>query len=103
MVDRLVQEVEFGWAMRISAFLIVFMLIIANLTVKSRIPPSSTPLALMEFVHPLKEIHFLLVCVGCFLFFFGMFLHLNFIIVQARANGMSAHLVGYIVAILNAA
>ena len=102
MVERLVREVGFGWAMRTSAFLILFMLIIANLTVKSRIPPSPKPLVMMEFVHPLMEVPFLLICIASFLFFLGMFLPLNFIIVHARVNGMSPHLAGYLLAILNA-
>lgn len=102
MVERLVQEVGFGWAMRISTFLILFMLIIANLTVKSRLPPTPKSLILMEFIHPLMEIPFLLLCIGSFLFFLGLFLPLNFIILQAKANGMSAHLAGYLLAILNA-
>jgi len=102
MVERLVQEVGFGWAMRISAFLILFMLIIANLTVKSRIPPSPKPLVLMEFIYPLMEAPFLLLCIASFLFFLGLFLPLNFIILQSQAVGMSAHLAGYLLAILNA-
>lgn len=103
MVERLVGQVGFGWTMRICAFLIAFLLIIANLTVKSRIPPSPKPLDLMEFVRPLTEATYLLVAVGCFLFFFGLFLPFNFIILQARERGMSSNLAGYLIPILNAA
>lgn len=102
MVERLVQEVGFGWAMRISGFLILLMLLIANVTVKSRIPPSPKPFILMEFIHPLMEVPFLLLCIASFLFFLGLFLPINFIILQAEAVGMSAHLAGYLIAILNA-
>ena len=102
MVERLIQEVGFGWAMRTAAFLILFMLIIANLTVKSRVPPSPKPLILMDFIHPLMELPFLLVSIGSFVFFLGLFLPLNFIILQAKADGMSVHLAGYLLAILNA-
>lgn len=102
MVERLVQKAGFGWAMKVSASLILFMLILANLTVKSRIPPSPKPVVLMEFVHPLKEIPVLLVCIGCFFFFFRLFLPLSFIIVEARADGMSAQLLGHLLVILNA-
>ena len=55
MVQRLVGEVGFGWTMRICAFLILALLIVANLFVKSRIPPHPRPVKLMDFITPLTE------------------------------------------------
>ncbi|KAI9830253.1 MAG: hypothetical protein M1819_005780 [Sarea resinae] len=101
MVEHLQYEVGFGWTMRICAFMILGMLVIANLTVKSRLPPSPKPLDMMEFIHPLKERPFILVVAASFLFFFGMFLPFNYIIVQGTASGMSSRLAGYLPAILN--
>jgi hypothetical protein len=40
MVVHLIPEVGFGWALRICAFLILALLIFANLTVRSRIAPT---------------------------------------------------------------
>jgi hypothetical protein len=71
MVQRLIPEVGFPWAMRITAFVVLFMLIIANLTITSRLPPRASPFDVMEFVDPLKEFPFVLVCFGCFIFFLG--------------------------------
>lgn len=76
--------------------------IIANLTVKSRIPPSPKPLDLKEFFVPLKEVPFALVAAGCFLFFLGMFLPINYVILYAMKKGMSASLSRYLVSIMNA-
>lgn len=56
MVQRLVVEVGFGWTMRICAFLILGLLIVANLTIRSRIPPQPKPVKLVDFVKPLKEV-----------------------------------------------
>jgi MFS family permease len=103
MVEHLVREVGFGWAMRISAFMILGMLIISNIFIKSRIPPQPRPLELMEFVTPLQEVPFFLLTMAMFLFFFGMFLPFVFIIVQADRYGMSQNLAGYLVPILNGA
>lgn len=64
MVQRLVVEVGFGWAMRSVAFLILFMLIVANLTVTSRFPHFPKPLVFKEFVQPFGELPFLLVTIG---------------------------------------
>ena len=106
MVDHLVVEVGFPWTMRICAFLILGCLIVANLTVKSRLPPSPKPLRLMEFITPLGEAPFLLVVIASFFFFFGLFLPFNFIIIAATtppSGHMSFALASYLLAILNAA
>lgn len=102
MVDKLVDEVGFAWAMRISAFLILGLLIYANLTIKSRIPPNPRPWSIREFIDPLKEIPFLLVVSASFLFFFGMFLPFTYIILEAEHEGMSHDLAAYLISILNA-
>ena len=102
MVDKLVEEVQFAWAMRISAFLILGLLIYANLTIKSRLPPTPRPWSIREFTDPFRELPFFLVVMASFLFFFGMFLPFTFIILEAQHNGMSHNLAAYLISILNA-
>ena len=77
MVSKLIPEIGFPWTMRAAAFMILGMLIIANLTVKSRLSPKPKSVNLMEFVRPLKEPAFLLMCIAGFMFFFGTFLPFN--------------------------
>lgn len=103
MIRRLIVTVGFGWSMRITAFLILFMMVFANLTVRSRLPPKGmTPWVLSEFISPFKELPYASIVVGGFLFFFGMFLPFNYLPVYAQRNGMSDDLSNYLVAILNA-
>lgn len=102
MVERLVADLGFAWAMRISAFLILGLLLYANLTIKSRLPPTKRPWSIMEFVDPFRELPFALVVVASFLFFFGMFLPFTFIILEAHYQGMSRSLAAYLISILNA-
>ncbi len=102
MVTKLIPEIGFPWAMRSAAFTLLGMLIIANLTVKSRLEPRPKPLVIMEFIRPFKDIPFLLVTLGSWFFFFGMFLPFTYIILQAQADGMSANLSNYLIPILNA-
>ena len=83
--------------MRIAAFLILFMMIIANLTITSRMPPFPKPLDVFEFTRPFKELPFTLVCFGSFVFFLGMFLPINYIILEAIHLGMGPDLAGYLV------
>jgi MFS family permease len=82
MVTRLIASAGFPWTMRACAFLILGMLVIANFTVKSRLPPRPRKLELMEFIRPLKEPAFTLLCIASFFFFFGTFLPFNYVILQ---------------------
>ncbi|KAJ5871303.1 uncharacterized protein N7529_003656 [Penicillium soppii] len=102
MVTRLIPEVGFPWAMRICAFLILFMLVIANLTIKSRLPHRPKPFDILSFLRPLAELKFALTLAGAFCFFWGMFLPFTFVITQAERYGMSQNLAGYLIPILNA-
>jgi len=103
MVERLVREVGFGWAMRITAFLILGMLIIGNITLKSRHPPTQKKFEIKEFFTPFLEVPFLLLTISSFFLYLGGFLPFNFIITQAKANGMSPELADYLVPIINGA
>lgn len=102
MVNHLVGSLGFGWTIRAVAFMLLGIVIIGNLTVKSRLPPSKRPFVFKEFVTPYTEPVFLLTTIGSFLLYLGGFLPFNFVIVQAQANGMSASLAGYLVSIINA-
>jgi predicted MFS family arabinose efflux permease len=103
MVDHLVTEVGFGWAIRISAFMILALLIIGNLTVVSRLQPNPRPITLRQYITPLTEAPYLLTTIASFLFYLGLFLPINYIQVQATTYGMSAPLAAYLIPILNGA
>ena len=66
MVNRLIREVGYGWAMRISAFLILFLLVVANLAVKSRLPPRPQSQTKEELIRPFKETSMMLLVGGAF-------------------------------------
>lgn len=103
MVERLVVRIGFGWAMRSTAFLFLGLLIIGNLTVKSRLPPPGRKFDAKEFVTPFAERPFALLTAAGFMIYLGAFLPFTFIIVQAKAEGMSTRLADYLVPIINAA
>jgi len=103
MVTHLIERIGFGWAMRICAFLILFLLTIANLTVKSRIAPQPRTVSLLDFLKPFTEVTYLLSVVGNFLFTFAFFMPISYIVVEATLSGMGTQLAQYLVAILNAA
>lgn len=103
MVSQLINKVGFSWTMRICAFLILFMMIIANFTIKSRMPPHRRRFDILDFVRPLREPPFAITTMAAFLFFFGMFLPIDYIILEAGSYGMSDYMAEYLVPILNGA
>jgi len=102
IVSRMIPEVGFGWAMRTCAFLILGLLIFANLTVRSRLPPSPRPFHPMAFIRPLGELPMALTTLAAFFFYWGMFPVFSFVTAVANGRGMSLSLAQYLVSILNA-
>ncbi|KAG4425385.1 hypothetical protein IFR04_001535 [Cadophora malorum] len=103
MVTRLIDSVGYGWAMRISAFMILVLLGIANMTIKSRFPPNPQVVTKAQLAAPFREPAFLLTMFGLALFTFGQFVPINYLVVEAMSSGMRYSLAHYLVAILNAA
>ncbi|KAH6632913.1 major facilitator superfamily domain-containing protein [Boeremia exigua] len=103
MTSRLIPSLGYGWTMRVSAFLILALLILAMLTVKSRFPPNMQRITKEQLAAPFHEPEFLALNTGLCLFTFGMFIPINYLAVEAAANGMSPDLARYLVAIFNAA
>lgn len=104
MVARLIDEVGFGWTMRICAFLILFLLLIANFVIKSNRPPPPPKAPMKDkLVQPFKELPFLGVMAGVFFFNFGYFVPITYLVVQGIDAGMRPNLAQYLVPILNAA
>uniref|UniRef100_A0A093V7G9 Riboflavin transporter MCH5 n=1 Tax=Talaromyces marneffei PM1 TaxID=1077442 RepID=A0A093V7G9_TALMA len=102
ILEHLLGRLDFGWAIRICTFINLVLLVIALPTVTSRLPPHPKPVSLWYYLRPLKGIRFLMLSPGCALFYLGMYLPFNFIIVQALYEGMSPALAGYLIPILNA-
>lgn len=102
MVQELIPKVGYEWAMRTCAFFILGLCVIANATMKSRLPPKPRAVNPIDFIRPFKEVTFFFTAFSVFLFLFGLFLPYNYVIVHARSNGMSDYLAGYLVPIMNA-
>lgn len=102
-LEHLLNSLGFDWVIRICTFINLALLVIALPTVTSRLPPTPKPVSVMDHIRPLKEGPFLMLSGGCALFYLGMYLPFNYIIVQAEYEGMSAGLAGYLIPILNGA
>lgn len=102
LVTHLIRDAGFGWAMRTCAFLMLALLTVANLTIRPYNPPKPRRLTLTELVKPLKELQFVLLIVGLFIFTYGFYAPINYLPAQAISVGMSPNLVQYLLPILNA-
>ncbi|KAH7020744.1 putative MFS transporter [Microdochium trichocladiopsis] len=102
MLSRLVQSVGYPWAMRAAAFLILALLVVANCTVKARLPPNPQRLTPAQLAQPFKEVPFLGLLAGMVLLTFGIYIPINYIQVEALQAGMRPELAGYLVTTLNA-
>ncbi|KNG85115.1 monocarboxylate transporter [Aspergillus nomiae NRRL 13137] len=103
MLSRLLPRIGFGWSLRISGFMVLAMLIIANLTVRSRIAPVPRPVKLTDYIGPFSELPFILLMLASCCGFFAMFVPINYVIVEAQEDGVNRDLAGYLLTILNAA
>ncbi|KAK1999418.1 major facilitator superfamily transporter [Colletotrichum falcatum] len=102
MVTRLIKSVGFPWAMRTCAFMILGLLVIANLTVRAFHPPRPQKFSRGQIVRPLREFEFMCLTIGFFLFTYGIYVPINYIQVEALEAGMDPNLAQYLVAMLNA-
>ena len=107
MIDSLLKKVGFGWTLRISGFLALALLSIANILVverkelrgttaaaKAQMKAAGTPIS---FTEP----RYLFLAAAFFFIYFGMFIPYYYLPTYGMAHGMSPNMSSYLVAILN--
>ncbi|CAM1510757.1 Fc.00g082700.m01.CDS01 [Cosmosporella sp. VM-42] len=99
-LSHLIRKVGYGWAMRIAAFLMLFLLIISNLTVRAYYPPRPHKVTGAQLIKPLTEVEFVLLTAGFFCFSYGFFVPINYL--PVLSTKMSHDLTQYLLPILNA-
>lgn len=100
MVSRLIREIGFGWAMRTCGFLMLFLLVIANLTIRTYQTPIPHKVTGAQLAKPFTEMQFVLVTLGVFCFSYGFFVPINYLPLQAINAGMDPNLAQYLLPIL---
>ncbi|KAH7153474.1 major facilitator superfamily domain-containing protein, partial [Dactylonectria macrodidyma] len=103
MVSQLSPRVGFPWAVRLIGFMAIALLSVSCVTVKSRIPPKPQIIVFKRYLEGLREPVMALTISSMFLFFWGMFVVFNFILLQAQRQGVSPKLVDYLLPIMNGA
>lgn len=103
ILSRLLPGIGFGWTLRVVGFLVFVLLVIANLTIRSRVAPVPRPVKFQDYISPFSEVPFVLLTVGSCLGFFATFVPINYVILEAQTSGVDPNLAGYLLTILNAA
>ncbi|GLA14127.1 hypothetical protein AnigIFM62618_011548 [Aspergillus niger] len=103
LVDHIIDRNGFGWAMRICALFMLALLVVTNLTVRSRLRPHPTTLTLTSYLKNFTDIPFVLVTLASFFYSMGMFIPITYIVTYGQHVGMRTSLAGYLVSIFNAA
>ncbi|KAM0388222.1 hypothetical protein ACHAQC_009832 [Fusarium culmorum] len=101
MLSHLFKLVGFGWTMRAVGFLFLALMTISCLLIKANGIPKPRPFKISDYQRCFKEPVMVLAMTGGFLFFWGMFLPLNYIIIQAKSSGISPDLVPYLLPLIN--
>ncbi|KAK2735003.1 hypothetical protein FQN57_001379 [Myotisia sp. PD_48] len=103
MLNRLIVKIGYGWAMRVSVFMIIILLLLAIFTIKSNRKHTPDRFNPMNYIRPFKELNFSVMCLAQFFFFLGLYAPFNFVVVQAIHLGMDRNLAFSLVPIINAA
>lgn len=103
VLQSLFDKIGFGWATRVIAFIQLFLLVLANLFVRGRLPRVEKPTlkSLMIDFSVFKNKIFALTCFGLFFMDAGVFVPLSYISLYSLDNGIDKNLSYQLLAILN--
>ncbi|QRV97283.1 major facilitator superfamily transporter [Ceratobasidium sp. AG-Ba] len=105
MLNKIFQRSGFAWGVRATAFVVLGCLIVANLLMRTRLPPKSKrpPAPPPDFKAIMTDSAYLLSILGAFLVLLGLFLPIFYIQLFSVVHGLDRNLAFYSLAILNAA
>ncbi|KAJ7117706.1 MFS general substrate transporter [Mycena epipterygia] len=97
---KLIPLVGFPWTMRICAFILIFTLGFANLTLARRLPPKNVEGGLLN-LKAFKSAPYTVYCCSGFVAFLGLYTVLTYIDVSAVSAGVSPEFSFYLISIAN--
>ncbi|KAK5131807.1 hypothetical protein LTR08_000562 [Meristemomyces frigidus] len=102
MLQDLFPKVGWAWAIRAQAFIILVLLILANLLIRSRLPPRAGGSVMPDFTI-FRQPAFALVAVGTYFLEWGLFIPITYLTSYALHSGaMSQTFAFQVIAIFNA-
>lgn len=102
-LQALFPKIGFAWATRVIALINLMLLIVANLFIKSRLPPrKATKESILPDFRIFRDPVFALTTLGVFFVEWGLFVPLSYLVSYALKFGISSTFSYQIIAILNA-
>ena len=103
LLPALFPRIGFAWSIRIMGFIFLFLVIIANLLIRSRLPPKKNGSVWPDFLI-FRQLNFALTTAGVFFMEWGLFVPLTYISSWAVKTGVGSPAFAFqLLAILNAA
>ena len=104
VLQALIPKLGFGWATRVIGFINVFLLTLANLFIRSRLPPKkATKESILPDFKIFRDPAFLLCTIGTFFLEYGLFVPITYLISFTLHSGATNDTFAYqIIAIFNA-
>lgn len=103
MLQKLFPKLGFAWATRVLGFIYVFLLVLANVLIRSGLPSKTfRKIDLLPNVKIFRSAPYTLFVLGVFMFEFALFIPINYISSYALYQGFSSALPYQLLAILNA-
>ncbi|KAL9000244.1 MAG: hypothetical protein Q9169_001146 [Polycauliona sp. 2 TL-2023] len=100
-LENLFPKVGFAWSVRLLALIFLVLLIVANIFIRTRLPPRADCTMWPDF-RIFGDVPFALTTAGVFFIEWGLFVPLSFISSYALANGVNPTFSYQLLAVLNA-
>ncbi|KAJ8474237.1 hypothetical protein ONZ51_g7341 [Trametes cubensis] len=103
IIGRLIPKLGFGWAVRIMAFVLMCCLIVACLTIRTRLPLTrDISLRTAVDLGGFRDPRYTLAAIGSFLILVAFFIPYTYIQIYAQFRQVPPHIANYLISILNA-
>ena len=102
MLQSILPKIGWAWSTRILGFIIIFLCVIANLLIRSRLPPKPGGSVLPD-IHIFKDLAFTYTTLSVYFMEWGLFVPITYLISYALASGAIGSSFSYqLMAIFNA-
>ncbi|KAI2615663.1 MFS general substrate transporter [Hypoxylon sp. NC1633] len=89
-LQAVLPRLGFAWSTRIIGFVLLFLSAVANLLMRSRLPPSKHPVRVLPDWALFRDLKFSLSCAGVWFMEWGLFTPLTYVVSYAAAHGQAA-------------
>ncbi|KAI0738843.1 MFS general substrate transporter [Daedaleopsis nitida] len=98
---QLFVRIGFGWTIRLSGFILLFLCVLGNATITSRLTHQHKFISPLPDARVLRDAPFILLVIGCFFVNFGLFIPFTYLPSYSVTHGVLSSTSLYIVSAMN--